>query len=375
MKFRYSIHKAILLKDELQGVYLNLMIQSFAISLIAIFVPIYLLQMGFTLNQVILFEAVKFAGLSFFSPVTAVLAKRLGFKHLIFFRVPMYMAYLLGIVMLDKISIPVYLIALVGGISASLYWVSLKSIFAKNSHKEKRAYETSKTSALPKLATILGPAIGGIIAVALGFKVLAGIACLLLFASVIPLLSTPEVYPKTNSLRSVFRKKNRHMFACFIANGARGMANAVMWPLFVYLMLGNMHSIGFLATTASIGTAVLNMAIGRRADNGNRHRMMKFGGLFVGLSFILKYFATGAIFIFAITFFAEIFTAILDIPFSAIFYDHAARENPVDFMVFAEIGLGIGRVGFLLLLLLLVNQFLVAFLIAALAGVYYFARY
>jgi DHA1 family multidrug resistance protein-like MFS transporter len=206
MKFRYSIHKAIVLKDELQGVYVNLMIQSFAISLIAIFVPIYLLKLGYSLNQVILFEAVKFAGLSFFSPITALLAKRIGFKHLIFFRVPMYIFYLTCLIMLEKFSLPIYLIGLIGGVSGSLYWVSLKSIFAKHSHKEKRGYEASKASALPKLATIFGPAIGGMIAVALGFKVLVTIVCLLLFISVLPLISTGELYPRTHSFRSVFRK-------------------------------------------------------------------------------------------------------------------------------------------------------------------------
>ncbi len=375
MRFRYSIHRVHLIKSELQGVYLNMVMQSFAISLIAIFVPIYLLKMGYTLNQVILFEAVKFAGLSFFSPISALLAKRYGFKHLILYRIPMYIFYLMCIFMLEQFSLPIYLIALVGGISGSLYWVSLKSIFAMHSHKEKRGYETGKASSLPRFATIFGPAIGGIIAVAFGFRPLIVIASLLLFMSAIPLLTTKDIRPNGNSLRKAFTRENRHLFCCFIANGARGMVNGIIWPLFVFLALDNVQSVGFLATTASIGTALFMLSIGKAADRMNRHRMMKFGGLLVGITFLARYFAVNYVTIFAIAFLAEMCTGIIDIPFSTIFYDKASKGNPVDYMVLAEIGMGVGRVGVLLLMLLLVNKFLVAFLIAALAAVYYFAKY
>ena len=132
MHIHHHFHKIHLLKSELSEIYLNLTIQSFGLSLISIFIPIYLLTLNYSLEQVLIFVMVQFGTLALLSPVSALLANRFGFKHIILFRTPLLLAFLAALYFLPKISMSIYLIAFVGGLAGSLYWTSINSIFARH---------------------------------------------------------------------------------------------------------------------------------------------------------------------------------------------------------------------------------------------------
>ena len=93
----FHLHHIKLIKSEIQEVYLNLIMQSFALSLIAIFVPIYLLKLGYSINHAFGFAMVELGTLSIFSPVAAKMAKRIGFKHMILYRLPLLLLYFAGL--------------------------------------------------------------------------------------------------------------------------------------------------------------------------------------------------------------------------------------------------------------------------------------
>ncbi|MCK5043262.1 MAG: hypothetical protein KAR51_04500, partial [Candidatus Aenigmarchaeota archaeon] len=135
MHLHHHMHKIHILKDELSEVYMNLAIQSFALSLISIFIPIYILSVGFTFDYMILFFMVFYGFIGLTSPVSAALANKFGFKHIILFRTPILITFLLGLYNIDGLAFSPLFLAAFGGIGSSLYWVSINSIFAKNSTK------------------------------------------------------------------------------------------------------------------------------------------------------------------------------------------------------------------------------------------------
>ena len=57
------MHNIFRLKSELGEIYLNQVIQTFALALIGVFIPIYLLKLGFSLPVVLGFLAVYFLAL------------------------------------------------------------------------------------------------------------------------------------------------------------------------------------------------------------------------------------------------------------------------------------------------------------------------
>ncbi|MCK4926994.1 MAG: hypothetical protein KAS11_00875, partial [Candidatus Aenigmarchaeota archaeon] len=135
MHFHHHMHKIHLLKNELSEVYMNLALESFALSLISIFVPIYILSVGYSFDYMILFFMIYYGCIGIFAPVSASLANRFGFKHIILFRTPLLIAFLLGLHNIESLMFSPLVLAAFGGFGSSLYWISINSIFAKYSDK------------------------------------------------------------------------------------------------------------------------------------------------------------------------------------------------------------------------------------------------
>lgn len=371
--FHLDLHRIHIIKNELQEVYLNLVIQSFALSLITIFVPIYLLQIGYTLNQVLIFVMVELGTLSFFSPVSAMLAKKYGFKHIILYRMPLLIAYFAGLYALSTVNVPIYLIAFSGGVAGSIYWVSLHSLFAVHSDKLHRASQASKLTSLPGVAALFGPSIGGIIAVAFGFKILLIAAMVLLLASTVPLFFTQDMKPHVVhfSVKDVFARKHLKFMLAFTAQGIRAIARVIIWPLFVYFALKEVTAVGYMATIGAVGTIIFTLYIGKVSDKVSKRSVLKVGAILAALTFLLMIFAGNKMAIFSVAFLAGLFTVMIDIPFIAMFYDKANEENITEFIVMREIGLGIGSTAIILVLIVALNKFTIGFSMAGLASLFF----
>jgi len=364
------LHHMRIIKSEIQEVYLNLLIQSFAFSLITIFIPIYLLKLGYSINQALIFVMFEIGTLSFFSPFSAMLAKKYGFKHIILYRVPLLIVYFGGLYALNYARIPLYPLAVTGGIAGSIYWVSLHSLFAKHSDKLHRGAQAGKMISIPNIAALFGPSIGGIIAIGLGFRVLIAAAMLLLIASTIPLFFTSDMKPHVVhfSLSDVFAKKRLKFLLAFASQGTMAIAGTVIWPIFVYFTLNDVASVGFMTSMMTVGIILFTLYVGRISDRTSRFALMKIGGILMALTFFLRIYATDITRVFAVSFFAGMFTVLIDLPILAVFYDIANRENLTETVVLREIGLGIGRVCSILVVLWVLNKFAVGFSLGGIAS-------
>ena len=366
----FHAHHLRLIKNEVQEVYLNLIIQSFALSLISIFVPIYLIKLGYSLNQALLFVMVELGMLSLFSPFAALLAKRFGFKHIIVYRLPLMVFYFMGLYALSYVRIPIYAMACSGGIAGSMYWVSLHALFAKYSDKLSRGVQTGRLISLPQISALIGPTIGGVIAVTLGFKFLIAVSMALLFASTIPLFYTADMKPHVSkySFKDMFSRKHFKFIVQFAAQGIIAISGAVVWPIFVYFVLEDVASVGFMATVSALGVIIFTLAIGKISDRVSRILLLKVGGILVALTFFLRIFATNTAKVFSISFLAGLFTVLIDLPVLASFYDRANEEDTTEIVVLRELGLGIGRIAAVLVLLYALNKFAIGFSLGGFAS-------
>lgn len=363
-----DLHKIHLIKSELEEVYLNLIIQSFAISLISIFIPIYLIKLGYSLDQALIFIAVEYAVLSGFTPFSALLARNYGLKHMILYRTPLVLAFFIGLYSLNSINVPIYTIAVVGGIAHSMYWLSLHSLFAKYSNKIHRGLQAGKLVSFSRIASVLAPGMGGIIAFYFGFQTLFVIAILFLCASVVPLFFTGDMKPHVPrfSFRKMASRSNLKMLAAFTLQGTVKIVGVVIWPVFIYFILKDVASVGFVGTITAVGSVVVTLYIGKLSDSMSRFFLLKIGGLLVAATFVMRMAATNFTRIFIISFIAGLAEIVIDIPLITMFYDKANERNPIEVVVLRELGLGIGKVGALLVCIWVMHKFVIGF---SLAGV------
>ena len=363
-----------LLKNKLREVYLNITIYAFAMTLVSIFVPIYLLQLGYSLDEALWYILIEWGVFALFSPVSAWLSSKFGFKHILLFRLPLNIGALLLLSFFDRVNIPIYLVAILFGISGSLYAIPLTSLFTKYSDKKHRGVETGKLITFPHLAAILSPILGAWIASYFGFSILFIIASLLLVFSVVPLFFSKDMKPHvTFSLRKIehFLKEDLTLVLGFMASAIRHMTLAVILPLFTYYLVDDLRTVGFVFTLLLLGTGLINLFLGRFADKYGVKILLRAGGLGSFVAFLFFMFVGSGFDLMLIAFFGGIAFAMLQIPFEKRVYDDAAKHNAAEFLVYKELMLGFFRVVYLLLLIFVVDKFFVAFGVASLTSLIY----
>jgi len=363
-----------ILKNELYELYIAHTLRWFAISLINIFIPIYLLGLGYALNEVLMFYIVEFAVVLPMAFISVLISTRVGLKHTMLFHLPILLSFFIGLYFLQTIKIPLPLLAFLLGTEAAMYWMPLHSLFAKNSHKIHRGEEVARISILPKLAAIFAPLIGGLIAVTLGFGILLILVMLILFLSIIPIFFTKEVKPHVNfslrKFRLFFREDPKFFFATMFQY-AEGIIEIVIWPIFVFLTLKSIVSVGIVGTLISVGSIVFMFSIGKLTDKLDRKFLIRVGGITLAAAWFARIFFTEPILIYLITFLGGFFAILIDIPFTAIAYDKASRRSRDEFIVYREIAVTTGRLLVLILALFVLEKFIVSFSLAGLASLFF----
>lgn len=360
----------------LKAIYAMHSIQGFAFSLIGIFIPIYLLTLGYTVSQVLVFFIIYYGSVAIFSFLAIYLANVFNLQKTIIIGLLFLFVYFILLFLLKSISIPLIIIALLGGLKTALYWIPLHILFARNAREESIGSSTGKLFALPQIASMAGPLLGGLIAVAFGFKVLFGIIFLILLISSIPLFSldslkTSFAFKMPQGLK-LFKKYPKYFFAEIFDNMGEE-TEAIIWPIFIYLNLVNIASVGVVGSLASFGSILFTFFIGKTSDKYNKKLIIKIGSFLLLIAWILKYFANNEILFYLITIFSGFSIVMLLVPYTSLIYGIAKKDEDTtdEFFVFREIPVAIGRIAILSIALLVVNNIKITFLIAGVSYLYF----
>ncbi len=356
--------------DDMGQLYLNVLLKQLAKGLVGVFIPLYLIDLNYSFNEVLLFFAVLFGTVGLLSPLAMRWGSRLGMKHIILYRTPLAILYFLGL----QLGIPKYpsllcWVAGIGGLQLAMYWMPMHSLFTRSSHPGKRGREVGLFESLMHFAGLVGPVIGGVIIVLSGYSLLFTITIIIIAISAIPLLFTPDIKPSLDiSYKRMFSKEHTRFTAGFFAEGITMAVSMVVWPLFIYAMVESVLSVGFVATLTELGIVIFTLYIGKLSDVMKKERILNLGGVLFSITWVARYWATTAVKIFSIGFLDGFIRVMINVPFRAVFYDKAIEENPEEFVLFREISLTISRVAVLLFLMLFTDKFIAAFVIAGLAS-------
>lgn len=349
-------------------------IDGFAFSLIGIFIPIYLLTLNYSVYQVILFFIIYYAFCLIFSFVSIYLTKYFGVLKIIFLRFPFLFAYLASLYFLQSYSIPLILVAFLGAVQNMFYWIPLHLLFMRNTKQKEMGSSTGKLFAFPKIAGIIAPLIGGLVMASLGFKYLIIFVFLIFLLSIIPILGLKKVKIsfEFNFMKGIrlFNKYPKLFIAEFFGNMGDEI-EAIIWPIFIYLSLISIASIGIIGTLISLSSFIFTLIIGKLSDKYNKKTILKIGSFLLLLAFSVRYFANNEFIFYTISILSGFFIVMLWIPFSSIMYEVAKKNTTDEFIVFREIPVALGRLFILSIALLFVGNLKIIFPITGLAYLYF----
>lgn len=355
-------------------------IQGFAFSLIGIFIPIYIIIIGYPVSTAIWYYIFHYSFLLFFSFFALTIARKIGLIQTIILRTPFLFISLILLYLLESTQIPIILIAFFSGLESALYWMPSHIIFSRNTNSKDIGSQTGKLFALPQIAGIAGPTIGGIIFARTGdFRILLGIVFFVIIISIIPLLilkyKNNGFYNKPDKLKlsngkKLFKKYKKYFFLEIFDNMAEEV-ESIIWPIFVYLSLSSIESVGYIGTIAGLCGAIFTLIIGKFSDKFNKKKLIKIASILLLLNWSVRYYADSALLIYSFTILAGFFFTLLVVPYSSIFYQISHKENSDDFFVWREIPVAIGRILILLIALFFVSNLKLLFPIAGLAYLYF----
>ena len=342
-------------RKELTQLYISMALRSFALSLIAIFIPLYLLQeKNFSLEQVLLFFVFYSIIFAIATPLAAAFASRFGLKHAVLVSIPFYVLFMVLLYFLSSIPILILLSGSLLGTSHAFYWMGIHLVFQQASHVKHRGEEMGVRSSVTVVATMLGPLLGGILITTFGFGLTFGVAALVLGISAVVLFQSQERYTHYSfSLRSIFDKSHWQDSIFFVSRGSHVIVQSVLWPLFVFFILQSYFSLGIIGSLMSLTSVVLLWLVGRYSDHKDKKMIIRWTSVLESIVFFFQSMVNNVVQIVVVTIFFSVIGAVREAPLGALEYDKA-RGQIAGYFVSREISICLGRI--LVLTIVLVTQ-------------------
>ncbi len=355
-------------KKELSQIYFSVALRSIAVSLIGIFIPLYLFQeKGLGLEKTLLFFVLYSVVFGITTPVAAKFSSRYGIRHSILLGIPFYLLFVALLYFLPNTVALMILASSLLGASQAFYWMGMHLAFHHASHPRHRGEEVGTRASVTVLSTMLGPFIGGALITWLGFAAVFMAAAVLLFMSGFLLLRSRENHVSYHfSLKSVFDTKNWKDSLFFVSRGTHIIADGVLWPLFIFFILGSYFSMGIVGSLMSLSGVLLLWGVGKYSDHADKRRIIRWTSVFDSLIWIAMAFINTALQLLGLTILASLVRAAHESPTGALEYDKAQGQVAAYF-VNREIFICLGRI-LLLTVVIITNSITGGFIVQAAAN-------
>jgi MFS family permease len=371
----YHYHIIRIRLSELRRLYWAHTVKELAGSMVTIFVPIYLYRLHYSLPAIMGY----FLWASVIWGVTqkpALLwANRIGFNRAMGLSLLVQGLQILMLATIKQAHWPLWSIALVWGVSISLYWTQFRACFARSLLHHRVGPAVGISSALLMLAYGIAPAIGGAIASWLGIGVLYGLTMVCFVAAALPLFTGPEFMEREPFIMRELRW--RKIWRDLAANGGSevdAMVATSVWPLFIFLLIPSYVGVGILSSVAVIASIIIALYVGQRQARKMTSYLNNGAGV-IGLTNTIRLAIQSVGQIAGVNFFNGIGQALVVTPFYSRYYLNAEHEPLLPYMYAMLIACAAADIllfGFLLILSLLVSTktVLILGLILAIPGGY-----
>lgn len=356
-KFREYI-KSYFSNRELNTLYTHSFLRNLGTSLVGLFIPVYLLTLGFNLVDISLFYIVYFAAILAIMPLAMFCLSKIGVKKIMILGTLLLVGYYYSLQFLGS-GLPYYFAAFLFGLSETLYFAAFNIEFASFMDNKKGGRQISFSNSLGILASIICPIIGGFLIYLNSFKFTFLSAAVLLFLSAIPLAFSKDfkIPNEKYSVKKIIRQAPfRHGLAFQVA-AILGLVGGIFWPIFIYLNLKNVIPLGIISSITAFIMMFFTLYIGNQADK-NPEKTLTTGVLFNSPSWIARIFLLSPSGLLFMNLYSDFTSTFISVPFQKFIFENAKKnKSKRDYFLFRELHLSIGRVGILLLVILIGNLF------------------
>jgi MFS family permease len=350
-KFLHNKYNDLLIADVLR--YLGL-------SMVSIFIPIFLLKTGYSLLSVVLLELTMFFFSIVFHIVFVHYLHKWGIKR------SLVASYFLNIILfailynadpiINSLGRTMYL-ALLGFANITgftLYWSSHHIFFIKSTTIKSSGSKEGFLMAMLSFVGTSGPFLGGLLISLHGFKIVFLISTVLLGIASIALFFSKDIKTKKCKLsaRTIIDPTGKRKNMIYFFQGMAYTATIFLWPIFLFLSVFTFAAIGFLYLLSDLAFSLICFVGGKQADKKGNRNFVGLGSLGLGFSLILRVLFATPVGISLWQTMGGLFSALLHIPLNSGFF-RLAHSDYYNKLLNREIYMYLGRIAALLIVLVL----------------------
>ncbi|MEF8880462.1 MAG: MFS transporter [Candidatus Nanohaloarchaea archaeon] len=345
------------LTQEIQEVYIHSFIFKLAESLVAIFIPFYIIQNGFGPIDVFAFYAIYYLTHMAGTVPFGVLATKIGYKHTSLLSSVFILAFYITIRSAETHPL-LYLSAFLGGLGLTIYWMGMNPEVAKSSNDGKTEEETGLFFSMPSIASIIAPFTGGLILLHFGSGILFLIAAFLMFLSFTPFLLTSEHKDGIEmELKDIMTRDLLKDVLTYFAEGSHTVGRKILWPLYLAMVIGGSVNIGTAGTLLALGSAFTSVFVGKITSEKNKARVIMIGALISAATMIMMSQVTATMSAFAISALHGLSYTAVRLPIYSTTIKRAEQKDLMEYFSIREISLSMGRLTTLAVTVLLFKAY------------------
>ena len=329
---------------KLTELYTVIGIRSLAVSMIAIFLPIYIYLLRNSVFDVLTFYFYLFVTVIVLFPVADFIASKIGNVHMDLVSAPFGIAFYLSIYFFDPIMIGIPILGILHGAFDTFFWAFFHGEFSFISDKNLISREVSGWRAFSFFVGLFGPFTGGIIISLFGFELLFVVVAFLLILSPLPLLFSKDIKIKSQmKMKEIFSVKHLKMAPAYIGHGASSVACTIVWPLFIYFIIPDFFQIGSMSLIINSVSAIVALIVGVKVVKWGKIKLIRIGGVMFAVSIVLRAFVSTTVMALGAWSLGALSFPIVSIPTESLNYAMSKRENMMELFTFREWMLGVGR--------------------------------
>lgn len=347
-------------------------------GLVGIFIPIYLLELGFPPISVIAWLLVHHVSLLISSFLVVFASNRIGLVRCWYIRIPLVALVFSGLLLLPTQPSLLFAVAFISGLEAAFFWIPYNIFTVRTTDDKSIGSSLAFMSNVGSAAGILVPGIAALLIVLLGYPVLFSVAFGFIVISVFPVLSLRQ--EKTNfqfswtAIKGIARRYKRFIIPEIFDN--LGQDAQVIWSLFIFITALTILDIGALGVITGIVGMLVTYLTGISIDTRNKKAIMRFGAVATSVMWLASYavatIAPAPAFLYTVTALRGFALGIFASAYGAVMLNRA-RSSDAQFLVLREIPTILGRVVVFLLAMFFVSidRFELTFLVVAVLSFYF----
>lgn len=332
-------------------------LRSAALSMVALFVPLFLLEKGYKIITVAVYY-LCFYILSIIGHYALLkVINKIGIKKSLIISYAAEIIFCFVLYNYEKISEAfnnnIYFIFLIipAVIATVFYWTAHHIYFFASSHSKNEGAKLGFLYAIPRVLAIFTPFLGGFLITAFGFKSVFVISIILLiFASSVLFLSRSIEARIDISYGKIFDFFRDNKNWIYFIEGINFFAAEIVWPVYMFIMSVNFLSIGFIYIFANGAHAISAYISGKISDKIGTRTIGRVGVIGHSLSLALRAFSEKVLSMSLFLTLGGLSNAAMMVALESAFYKHS-HENIGSAIMNREFYMHLGRIFMVLLFL------------------------